>query len=222
MKEFLILLYTALLRLYPQQFRKKFAGEMQAVFVESITSTQGNGESIYVCARELRDFPTSLIRSWSGILTHRRDVTVDGPSVVVRNRRLLILIFIPIACVTLYYVNGYLKTSLKIAWYAEKHGVHATLDEAIDDYIARRDDRFPDPRDVVAFNGVDRYFDFIRVVCINDKTALQDGDLYNCLWPHVYFVHTRNGWIHFPMNEFSDKADLGYWMKVYHLNGVGP
>jgi len=144
----------------------------------------------------------------------------DMPGFMVRNRRWLFILIVPVICIFFYYTNGYLKTSLRIAWLSEKHGVHATLDKAIEDYISRRDDRFPNPHNLTVFKEVDRHYRFIWAACINDKTIFQDGALINdCWWPLVYFIHAKNGWIEYPKEEFSGTTDLGYWMDIYHLYG---
>ncbi len=60
---FLIRLYAALLRLYPQSFRVEFADEMQSVFAETVAdAAQRDAASlIKVCLREIKDLPMSLL-----------------------------------------------------------------------------------------------------------------------------------------------------------------
>ena len=64
----LLLLFTALLRLYPAEFREEFGGEMRSVFGEALQDASGWGR--FAPARlflhELKDLPSSLIgRFWA-------------------------------------------------------------------------------------------------------------------------------------------------------------
>lgn len=54
--------YTLLLRLYPEPFRRRFAMEMRAVFASALAdaSRQGPAAVIGLCGRELRDLPALL------------------------------------------------------------------------------------------------------------------------------------------------------------------
>ena len=142
---------------------------------------------------------------------------------MMRNRRLLFIISILVACVLLFYAYGYLKTSIKIAWYSEKHGIHATFDEAVDDYIIRRKELFLNPQDVLIRKERDQYYPFIWYVEFKNRVTLTDNDPTNDIWlPGKYFILTRNGWLEYPMSELASTTDLGFWMELYHLYGFGP
>ena len=54
-------LYTALLRLYPRQFRAEFCEEMMTVFEETLSSSSGLHMRVSIILHELRDLPGNLI-----------------------------------------------------------------------------------------------------------------------------------------------------------------
>lgn len=58
------LIYQLLLHLYPADFRETFAEEMTAVFTEAIKEVSRTKPSnlLFLCLRELRDFPIALLR----------------------------------------------------------------------------------------------------------------------------------------------------------------
>ena len=58
-------LYTALLRLYPRQYRKDFGEEMKIVFGESLSSSPGRQMGISIFLRELRDLPIALFIAYT-------------------------------------------------------------------------------------------------------------------------------------------------------------
>jgi hypothetical protein len=57
-------IYTALLRLYPRQFRTDFGIEMQAVFEEATTTQQDWTSKALLLLRELRDLPDSILNAY--------------------------------------------------------------------------------------------------------------------------------------------------------------
>lgn len=61
-QHFLIGCYTALLRLYPQNFRAEYADEMTDVFALSVQEKDGALGLMSLCAGELRDLPVGIIR----------------------------------------------------------------------------------------------------------------------------------------------------------------
>jgi len=60
----LISLYTFFMKLYPRQFREEFGDEMTAVFTVAVqeASRRGMRWALIVWLRELRDYPSSLLR----------------------------------------------------------------------------------------------------------------------------------------------------------------
>ena len=57
--------YKSLLRLYPPAFRQELGGEMQTVFEQVATDAERSGwlSLFFVCWRELRDLPVSLVEA---------------------------------------------------------------------------------------------------------------------------------------------------------------
>jgi hypothetical protein len=60
-------LFAAAVWLYPQGFRARFGGEMQAVFAEALSDAAegGAGRVLALCARELRGLPPSLLAQYA-------------------------------------------------------------------------------------------------------------------------------------------------------------
>lgn len=69
-KRVLLDLYTALLRLYPRQFRQDFAAEMQTVFSDALGCAHREGlwAILRLCLREARELPNALVcEHWQSV-----------------------------------------------------------------------------------------------------------------------------------------------------------
>ena len=68
------LLYTLLVRLYPQTFRATFEEEMRTVFKQALVEAAGQGWTtlVTVCLRELGGLPTTLLREYRGDLRNKK------------------------------------------------------------------------------------------------------------------------------------------------------
>lgn len=142
---------------------------------------------------------------------------------VIGNRKTLLIIFIPLFCVTIYPIFGYLKTTLSIAKYSEKNGVYPTLDEAFIALKIKYDKDFTDISNYVVQKRVDRAsYPFIWYVINKMKTDPKTGEPVKGTGGGSFFIHTKDGWIYHPETWSLALGDMGYWMKVFKLYGGEP